>query len=495
MRASILWAFCLLCSIVQIQGHAYVYWPVSRNYLKVPSDAQSQNGPGNGVAINPASGVGNYKTQWGAPPHGDDDVHWAYDLCGQGPNTYLQKPGMSWKDWGGPPVATYKEGGNISFIIAVNAEHGGAHEFRLCPKKLDGSFTVQTAAECLDSVFIGRLPTPGDGCGYKSDGCKTTTPHREASDPFFAHGPPKHLLNGAYELTFTLPKGVSCEHCTVQWFWDTAFGEWFRNCIDIKIEAGSSPTEKPKDSRRRTDPPRRRRSQRRRGAPRRRRSQRRRSPPRRRRRRSERRRRRKSSRRRSSNQVSSSPNGVVDMKTLKYHSTVADVEFVKRGCFPLLDDIHEYRNLRDLTCRVRQASSCRSGLPFFRLLVERKNEVKLCLSFCSSKGADVFGLIWQEDASAQGQAQSECRCGVSETNYNFWKSNGLPQGSPHASLLLDSATKLKECSPTMDQRMYSQVQVYDYTGWKRHGNGVQDALIDVDDEDRKYMTSIATGLA
>lgn len=507
IRAFVLWTACLHLNLVHVNGHAYVYWPTSRNYLKAPNDAQSNNRPGNGAGVNPASGLADYKSKWGACPPGNDkrpslDTAWAWDLCGQSPNTFLQPPGASWKDWAGPPVATYKEGGNITFIVVVNAEHGGSHEFRLCPKKVDGSMSVREAAACIDSNLIARVPTPGKGCGWDGDACKTTTPHRSPSDPIYEHGPPRHLLHGSHVLTFQLPKGVSCEHCTVQWYWDTAFGEWFRGCMDIAIEAAPAPTP-PADRRRGGVPPppadRRRNS-----APRRRSSRRRRPESRRRggsRRRNARRRRgssrRRSARRRTAGRRRSSSRGQAAPRK------PASMEYGKVGCFPLAEgdgagSLLELRDsasftprafVRDPTCMEhKEGSVCRGGLPFFRLIVKKSNAVHLCLNFCASKGADFFGLLGLGEA--EDSAQAECRCGATHTNYKFWKTNGLPTGDPHSSLILDLSTKLAECS-------HSSLHVYDYHGWKQApaSSGVPDEILDVSDGDKDYLKSVVLGRA
>jgi len=522
-RSILLCSTCLFCSILHANGHAYVYWPASRNRLKFYYLAQSQNSPKSASGTNPKSGFNDYKSKHGPPPPGRSgprsDTAWAWDLCGMGPDPGQQAIGDSTFNWAGPTVATYQQGGQITFTVVVNGEHGGAHEWRLCPKKVDASMSVREAAECLDSILIGRDCTPGQGCGCADDKCKDKTPHNDEKDPFWKtviknatipvcpgnsyfdgkdgkciRTKPDHMQFGAHQFTYTLPKGVSCDHCTVQWYWATAFGEWFRNCMDIKIEGPPTPAPTP------APPPqsrRRRRSSRRR-------SSRRRST--RRRRRSTRRRRSSTRRRRSTRRRAKTAASGTASKALVPRETEVDLEYEDLGCFPLSEgddaadhldcdcDIGKgpvlYNTLRDFTCMDRQEGTvCRGGLPFYRLLVNKESAPRLCFAFCSSKGADLFGLLGQGNKSSP---TAECRCGASVTNYKFWKAAGhkISDSSPlpHSSLLLDGSSKLPECSS-------AAVHVFSYEGWKRFSgsSGVQDALLDVGDEDKDYMMSIVKG--
>ena len=93
----------------------------------------------------------------------------------------------------GNPIADYKAGQQIQFIVVNNAEHGGHYEFRLCKKGLDASTgTREAAAECLDEIWLGRYCVPL--CGCNSDTCRENNEHNDANDPLYSHGPPHHLI-------------------------------------------------------------------------------------------------------------------------------------------------------------------------------------------------------------------------------------------------------------------------------------------------------------
>merc|ERR1719217_928892 len=226
----------LASHIAEVSGHAYVYWPHSRHYVKDKATMHSQNVE--------RSGIKGMTSKWGGGPPGrggprsSERMFW--DICGNPAYSAIQGTTDSMDGFGGPPVATYEQGGEIEFIVVVNGEHGGIHQFRLCDKKVgSGLGGVKENAECLDKYFIGEGCTPGSGCGCKDDKCKDQTPHKDANDPIFSHGPSPHNIYGAHVFKFNLPAGVSCEHCTLQWYWATAYGEWFRNCIDIGIKKGA----------------------------------------------------------------------------------------------------------------------------------------------------------------------------------------------------------------------------------------------------------------
>merc|ERR1719272_1415925 len=118
----------------------------------------------------------------------------------------------------GAPVTTYAAGGEMTIIMPVHAEHGGEHEFRLCPKSWNTLSGGRAQAECIDTYLIHRECAPG--CGCASDSCKSSTGHRSPSDPIFSHGSPTQgsdggaLIHGAHTFTFKLPAGVTCDKCT-----------------------------------------------------------------------------------------------------------------------------------------------------------------------------------------------------------------------------------------------------------------------------------------
>jgi len=172
-----LFVLTLTSLLTTAEGHAYVYWPHSRQYVKDPATMHSQNVEKNGIK--------GMTSKWGGGPPGrggprsSERMFW--DICGNPAYSAIQGTTDSMDGFGGPPVATYEQGGEIEFIVVVNGEHGGIHQFRLCDKKVgSGLGGVKENAECLDKYFIGEGCTPGSGCGCKDDKCKDQTPHKDA---------------------------------------------------------------------------------------------------------------------------------------------------------------------------------------------------------------------------------------------------------------------------------------------------------------------------
>lgn len=475
---NLLACIALASAFKYVSGHAYMYWPTSREAQRNKGDVDEGGETWWG-----------YPAAWGMVAHTQRGNHpYPYTVAsqygigdGHGENQPLQHP----KDFSGflcnklsakAPVATYKEGGEIQIVIVQNAEHGGHHDFRICPKPWDTLKTDESKALCLDMHLIGcdspkacgagkvckcgHQCTPANECGCYSDGCKSpvTNPCNSYNASCYSHGPPLtgSLVHGANVFNLTLPMGLSCEQCTLQWVWHTTRnGEQFANCADIKITKDPSssrpqpsPAPSPKDSCRRRSCSRRRSSPSRRR--RRRRSSRRRSTS---RRRSSRRRRRQA-RRRSATSASTSRE-----------------EYENLGCFPVYkDDRDAIGELQDMKCARAQRGPCRSGMPFYRLQMTTE-PVQQCSSFCISKGLDLFGLLG-----------SECRCGATQTNGLVWSKLWF---EVHRGLALDFSTGLGD--PTYCEGM----RIFRHIGWLSAAPG--EGLKQRTEEDAAYINSIVNG--
>lgn len=135
-------------------------------------------------------------------------------------------------------LETFQAGTNMPVVIVYNAQHGGNMDFRLCRRGVDSSLgSREAAAECLDEILLHRQCVPG--CGCTGDSCRSTKKTSKDDRMFEGRGPPYGMIDGADELMIPIPAGLSCERCTIQWFWTTAWGEQFWNCFDVKITPGN----------------------------------------------------------------------------------------------------------------------------------------------------------------------------------------------------------------------------------------------------------------
>ncbi|KAJ7379975.1 hypothetical protein OS493_012737 [Desmophyllum pertusum] len=181
---------------------------------------------------------------------GGFNVQWSQNKgkCGVCGDAYHHKnpkyvyPGKYAKD--GFITKTYKEGQQIEVTIDITSNHQGF--FRFSVGKLVNRPITQ---EQLKHVLL------------QPDGSSTWPLHSSG--------------NGVFRIKLVLPKGLTCDHCVMQWWW-TVGNNWgcndngecgvgkgkkqetFVNCADIKIESagGPAPTGLPTRTRLpRRDPP------------------------------------------------------------------------------------------------------------------------------------------------------------------------------------------------------------------------------------------------
>jgi len=121
----------------------------------------------------------------------------------------------------GEIVETYVEGGQIEIEIGITAHHNGHFEFYLCDTADLPDKNGDVTQECLNRHKLTR-----------SSGVQDSHPidpnHRDRYylDPKCSMQKRSFPDSGieAYgtKMTFDLPKGLTCEHCVLQWYWVTA---------------------------------------------------------------------------------------------------------------------------------------------------------------------------------------------------------------------------------------------------------------------------------
>lgn len=233
-----------------------MYWPTSREALPSPKTSDGKKLPNfvaaysfNNAVVERYLGKERYSAklksrhgagEGGAMPKKADD--WSKN--GDGCNGLMM----------GAPVANYTEGQEIEVVIPIQSQHGGEYEFRLCSKKWDDLGSDLDHLKCLDENLLYRQCVTGDGCDCKSDKCRSNPEHTDPEDPIYT----KHknsvplvgsaTMHGGYLLKMKLPEGVSCEHCTLQWYWFTAWSEEWWGCSDISVAPGPTKIVDPEPS-------------------------------------------------------------------------------------------------------------------------------------------------------------------------------------------------------------------------------------------------------
>lgn len=124
----------------------------------------------------------------------------------------------------------YKAGQPIIVRVELTANHRGYFEFKLCPNNAPKQVASQS---CLDKYVLRRVKT------------------KDADETFHETRFYPGLENKVYEMRYSLPQGLTCSQCVMQWKyiagnnWGTcgngteAVGcgpqEEFRACADISV--------------------------------------------------------------------------------------------------------------------------------------------------------------------------------------------------------------------------------------------------------------------
>eukprot|EP00121_Abeoforma_whisleri_P005545 Awhi_evm1s5028 len=246
-------------------AHGAMVVPKSRNMVARVNGEEfcphclSAGGPGFIQSVTPGGKFNWPETQTSSVRQG---------LCGNPVNSDLvyQKPG--------PVSQTYKSGQVIDIQIAITAHHKGHFEFWLCDQ-------AEVTFECLNKYHLVRV----EDSSHPLSPIDTKFPERYHLEPSCAGNSPNDFdkenlasyLPGSQRITmkYKLPKGVTCEHCVLQWWWGTGnscvipgsksfnypqdtcsswnnaglsecgnggYPEEFWNCADIKITNGNIPT-------------------------------------------------------------------------------------------------------------------------------------------------------------------------------------------------------------------------------------------------------------
>lgn len=157
------------------------------------------------------------------------------------------------------------------------------------------------------------------------------------------------------------------------------------------------------------------------------------------------------------------------------------------GCFwRSANDPQDNPKFLDAACIRKDAGSpeepCRSGLPFYRKLMQDGQSYLDCLDFCLSKGLDIFGILVAPQQYKTLGVMEECRCGASPENRPVWKSVEPPKSKlPNKAHIVN----------LQDPRC--AVMIWRYTGPVEEAGGVPVALLQLSLADEGYTDTIAVG--
>lgn len=198
---------CLLALAQGAAAHGWVTTPVARNMLICDSRGESEYGC-----------KADRETH---PPHpGDQPGPVGGNICAGDNNNGISSDAKQQMMVPGPIQGKYTAGEVVEMTWHVYADHGGWYSYRIC---MDGSDTE----ECFQKHVLSN--TDGQQ--------KNTVTHGSRSD---------------YSAQIKIPDDLSCDRCTLSWFWhgDPSYEDnIFVNCIDISISGGGpSPSPPPTPS-------------------------------------------------------------------------------------------------------------------------------------------------------------------------------------------------------------------------------------------------------
>merc|ERR1719217_176654 len=163
----------------------------------------------------------------------------SHGICGDPVQNGPEPSGLSTSPYLVPTEVqrTYQAGETVEFRIGVNAHHKGHYEFRICDMALDGSklSSAQEGQDCLNKWVVERAPLDAS---CSSGNTKADCQPIDDKHPGRWYIPPPNkgtsvagvnfndddVPNAVTEyhvMKYKIPEGLSCTHCTLQWYWST----------------------------------------------------------------------------------------------------------------------------------------------------------------------------------------------------------------------------------------------------------------------------------
>ena len=148
---------------------------------------------------------------------------WRAGVCGDEKNGKQEhQPGGKYY-CDGKVVAEYSEGGVIDIHMHIVTNHGGFAEFHLCDIK---NCQNKISEECFQNGHCYALErVPNDSCETGTDpDCNPIDPSFKGRWYFPCTKSNQKVRLGGKKMQYRLPKGVSCEHCVLHWYWGVTNG-------------------------------------------------------------------------------------------------------------------------------------------------------------------------------------------------------------------------------------------------------------------------------
>lgn len=126
-----------------------------------------------------------------------------------------------------PIVKRWKTGSVVDLQVEIDTNHNGYFEFYLC--NLDKCGVRDIAEKCfknscyrLNRVKVAQCESPSTNTHTKCGPVDTKYPSRFYVPCRKTGHVGVHLVGGDGTMLYQLPRGVSCRHCVLQWYWSSA---------------------------------------------------------------------------------------------------------------------------------------------------------------------------------------------------------------------------------------------------------------------------------
>lgn len=237
--------FALLMGwVLRASAHSYLFEPMSRNLAKHLEGGENcpHCGQGNGAVSVKSRANGQWPTI---------DAYGSHGLCGD-PFQGTQSTSLSdekYMQYTTNVQRTYTAGSTVGFVVAISTHHKGHFEFRISEHKLDASLeSHQKGQEYLNQRVLERVPPEQiyDDCvvdDARGDCQPVDVNHKgrwyvppvasgqsvpgpdwsvEATQLFANLGGwGSNAAPYAYHMYYKIPEDLTCQHCTLQWYWVT----------------------------------------------------------------------------------------------------------------------------------------------------------------------------------------------------------------------------------------------------------------------------------
>jgi len=122
------------------------------------------------------------------------------------------------------PVTPLTAGQQVEFQIKVTAHHKGHFQFRLCDQTMSSAVgDLEDQEACLNEHILERVRPEKIHSDCQQDDSRGDCQPFDEANPSYWYLPPSHgSMSANYKFTYKLPDDVTCEQCTLQWWWSSA---------------------------------------------------------------------------------------------------------------------------------------------------------------------------------------------------------------------------------------------------------------------------------